>query len=411
MMIPALVSCSRTPKARQADEEGQNDLFNVHFGVKPPYLTPEAIAAADARETTSRRVNLEGYGQFVEQLPAASSGANVASSSRVSHGSSSNVERQADKQIIPSLMSSLKSAKPSALTSSALSHVGSYRDMYLHSLDGEADGSEKKLYGESKEAMRKAVAVHTLNHVLKYVVAPARNQYSPILTSRTRRRIVRNNEKLAHAASSDSTDIPEPPQDQSFTRPKVLLLLPLRSLALHYLTAHLFPLAPPGTQIENYKPFVSSFSVPKDAADPLSAPSAASRFAIDHLVNFRGNSDDNFRIGIKITRKAWRVVMMPANEAKLMDCDILIASPLAIKMQSEKEDSTDLLASIEVMCLDGADVMLMQNWDHVQVCSPACSRLRRTVVVWLDGKGSGIAPSIPIHSYRLLLQLFKSALY
>ena len=66
-------------------------------------------------------------------------------------------------------MSSLKSSKPSALTSSALSHVGSYRDLYLHSLDGEADGAEKKLYGESKEAMRKAVAVHALNHVLKYV--------------------------------------------------------------------------------------------------------------------------------------------------------------------------------------------------------------------------------------------------
>ena len=173
------------------------------------------------------------------------------------------------------------------------------------------------------------------------------------------------------AAASDAADIPEPPQDQSFTRPKVLLLLPLRSLALHYLTAHLFPLAPPGTQIENYKPFVSSFSIPKDAEDPLAAPSAAGQFGIDHLVNFRGNSDDNFRIGIKITRKAWRVVMMPANEAKLMDCDILIASPLAIKMQSEKEDSTDLLASIEVLCLDGADVMLMQNWDHVQVCRVA----------------------------------------
>jgi U3 small nucleolar RNA-associated protein 25 len=66
-------------------------------------------------------------------------------------------------------MSTLKTSKPSTLTSSALAHVGSYRDLYLHSLDGEADGSEKKLYGESKEGMRKAIAVHALNHVLKYV--------------------------------------------------------------------------------------------------------------------------------------------------------------------------------------------------------------------------------------------------
>ena len=62
--------------------------------------------------------------------------------------------------------------------------------------------------------------------------------------------------------------------------------------------------------------------------------------------------------------------MMPANESKLMECDILIASPLGIKMQSEKEDSTDLLSSIEIAIADGMDVMQMQNWDHVQVRYP-----------------------------------------
>ena len=190
--------------------------------------------------------------------------------------------------------------------------------------------------------------------------------------ARTRRRIIRNNEKLARAVPSSNTSasMSEPPRDQSFTRPKVLLLAPLRSLVLHYLTTHLFPLAPPGTQIENLRPFISSFSLPPDVGeDPLATPSAASSNPIDHIVNFRGNSDDNFRIGIKITRKAWRVVVMPANEAKLMDCDILIASPLGIKMAAEREDSTDLLSSIEICVVDGLDVMQMQNWDHVQVGS------------------------------------------
>jgi U3 small nucleolar RNA-associated protein 25 len=192
---------------------------------------------------------------------------------------------------------------------------------------------------------------------------------------RTRRRIIRNNEKLAHAAAaaSSSSETPEPPRDQSFTRPKVLLLLPLRSLALHYLTTHLFPLAPKGTQIENLRPFTSSFSLPAEAGtDPLSTPKATSEFPIDHLVNFRGNSDDNFRFGIKITRKAWRVVMPPANEAKLMECDILVASPLGMKMTAEREGSVDLLSSVEICVVDGVDVMQMQNWDHVQVS--CCAR-------------------------------------
>lgn len=173
--------------------------------------------------------------------------------------------------------------------------------------------------------------------------------------------------------------MPDPPRDQSFTRPKVLLLLPLRSIALHYLTAHLLPLAPPGTQIENQRPFINSFSIPADSNDPLASTSAVSQFPIDHLVNFRGNSDDNFRFGIKITRKAWRIVMMPANEAKLMDCDILVASPLGMKMMAEKENSTDLLASIEVAVVDGMDVMMMQNWDHVQV-SPSEIELMKVSV-------------------------------
>jgi U3 small nucleolar RNA-associated protein 25 len=51
--------------------------------------------------------------------------------------------------------------------SSPLTHLGSYKDFYLHSLDGEAEGNEKTLYGEKKEAMRQAIVAHALNHVLK----------------------------------------------------------------------------------------------------------------------------------------------------------------------------------------------------------------------------------------------------
>lgn len=181
---------------------------------------------------------------------------------------------------------------------------------------------------------------------------------------KTRKRIVRNNEKLAHAADA-GTDM-ESPRDQAFTRPKVLLLLPLRSLALRWMRDHIFPLAGEGTQFENRRPFESSFGLPDGEEDPLDGPTGKG-FTIDHLENFRGNSDDNFRFGLKLTRKAWRIVMPPASETKLMDCDILIASPLAIKMAADKENSTDLLSSIEIAVVDGMDVMEMQNWDHVQV--------------------------------------------
>jgi len=59
--------------------------------------------------------------------------------------------------------------------------------------------------------------------------------------------------------------------------------------------------------------------------------------------------------------------MPPANEAKLMECDVIVASPLGMKMNAERESSVDLLSSIEICLVDGVDVMQMQNWDHVQV--------------------------------------------
>lgn len=233
----------------------------------------------------------------------------------------------------------MKKSAYTGLASGYLQQLGRYTDLYAHSLDGEADGSEKAPWGPKREALRAATAAHLMNHVLK-----------------TRRRIVRNNEKLAHAL--DAGKDMEPPRDQSFTRPKVLLLLPTRALALRWLATHLFPLAPEGTQIENLRPFLSSFGVPEGEEPDLSALPA------DHQENFSGNTDDNFRLGLKVTRKAWRVVMPPTTEAKLLDCDVVIASPLALKMAQEREKSVDFLSSIEICAADGLDVMHMQNWEH-----------------------------------------------
>lgn len=67
----------------------------------------------------------------------------------------------------PSLLQSLKQSESSPLVSTSLAHLGIYKDIYLNSLDGEADGSETALLGDRKEAMRKAIIVHSLNHVLK----------------------------------------------------------------------------------------------------------------------------------------------------------------------------------------------------------------------------------------------------
>lgn len=190
---------------------------------------------------------------------------------------------------------------------------------------------------------------------------------------------MRNNEKLAKSqqqqkeggeagtTNGDSIKGEFDTTDQGFVRPKFLILVPFRSMAKYYLESLLFPLAPPDTQLENHSNFLSSFSIPSDVEDPLTTSSAKQTYPSDHIATFTGNSSDEFRFGIKFTRKAWRVILPPAGEEKLVGCDVIVASPLGIRMMADKEGGTDLLSSLEIVVADGLDVMSMQNWEHVQV--------------------------------------------
>jgi hypothetical protein len=87
---------------------------------------------------------------------------------------------------------------------------------------------------------------------------------------------------------------------------------------------------------------------------------------LDYRLTFTGNIDDDFKCGIALNRKGVRLY------ADFYDCDIIVASPLGIRRiiggegENEKRRDFDFLSSIEVVALDGgAEVMGLQNWDHV----------------------------------------------
>lgn len=170
-----------------------------------------------------------------------------------------------------------------------------------------------------------------MNHITKYVFSRyfftrRFNTY----TSRKRRRILKNNERIAHAAKEPSDPTPQDIQDQGFTRPSVLILLPFRSWALRWVEALTKFTPKPDFQLENYSRFLSEYGLPPDATDKLeTAPPGT--YPPDHIEMFRGNVDDSFRLGIKFTRKSVKFF------ADFYQCDIIIASPLGLRMSIDKE--------------------------------------------------------------------------
>lgn len=75
---------------------------------------------------------------------------------------------------------------------------------------------------------------------------------------------------------------------------------------------------------------MSEYGLPPGAVDKL-AEAAPGTYPKDHIEMFKGNVDDSFRLGVKLTRKSVKLF------ADFYGCDIIIASPLGLRMSIEKE--------------------------------------------------------------------------
>ncbi|KAH9858485.1 digestive organ expansion factor [Lenzites betulinus] len=300
---------------------GSVDPYEAHFGLQPAGLTERAREAVDTRAWSSQRGKIGKLGSVVEAVPE---GAAVTSAVASRH-------QIQEKLRVPLEARQAKLPREIVeLQSDLLNTLSSYRDLYL-----------TRTALETQSSVREALTLHALNHITK-----------------KRRRVLKNNERIAHASKAGNSP-PEDVQDQGFTRPSVLILAPFRSFALRWVSALTAHTPTPDFQVENHSRFQSEYGLPPGAVDKLehAEPGAYPR---DHVEMFKGNVDDSFRLGVKMTRKSVKLF------AEFYGCDLIIASPLGLRMSIEKEKNADFLSSIEVLVVDQMDALTMQNWDHVQ---------------------------------------------
>lgn len=182
--------------------------------------------------------------------------------------------------------------------------------------------------------LRNLTCLHALNHILM-----------------TRDRVLKNNAKLAAAKEDEDVEY----RDQGFTRPKILFLLETKQACVRVLDSitrlHTFE------QQENKKRFLDSFSQPED------------KFSDDKPDDFKelfeGNDENEFRVGVKLTRKTLKLY------STFYNSDIIFASALGLRRAIETGDKKkrgdyDFLSSIEMVIMDQADATLMQNFEHAE---------------------------------------------
>jgi len=204
-----------------------------------------------------------------------------------------------------------------------LSIMSSYKDMLY---------TERT--NDKGEELRMAYTLHALNHILK-----------------TRTKILNNNAK--HLAREEND---EKLRDQGFTRPKILIVVPFKE-SCRKIVEMMIQLLHPNEKggVANRKRFNEEYAkvetARKDKPD-------------DYYDTFQGNIDDSFKLGIGVTKKSLKLY------TDFYNSDIIISSTLGLRMVTgvEGEDrntDTDFLSSIELLIVDQAEVLMMQNWDHL----------------------------------------------
>ncbi|CBZ53801.1 hypothetical protein NCLIV_035820 [Neospora caninum Liverpool] len=157
-------------------------------------------------------------------------------------------------------------------------------------------------------------------------------------------------------------------RDGGYTRPRILILLPFRSAAKEVVD-YLIALMPGIQQVLNRRRYEEEFGISREDEREQEQNFAKGKKPEDFVNIFKGNDNDRFRLGIRVAQKSL-VLYSPFYAS-----DILVASPLGLRMivgvPGEDKREFDFLSSLEMVIIDRADVISMQNWAFLKECLAA----------------------------------------
>ncbi|XP_054717806.1 U3 small nucleolar RNA-associated protein 25 homolog [Uloborus diversus] len=298
-----------------SDEEEEealpaNDPYTNHFKCELP-----EISATGKLKFDSKKFDWENIGTFIHSKPQIS----VSESKEPSIGKK--IETFALKKNLYSAFQNIPlfdlEKSPDEL--SLFNLILSYFDvLYM-----------KRTY-QNGENLRLLYILHVLNHVLK-----------------TSAKIIHHNSKLAKNPDEEY-------RDQGFTRTTCIILVPFRH-DVHRIVSQLTSLLP-NADVRNRKRFEDEYGSPPKSERMKKKPQ-------DYDETFEGNTNEDFKIGLCIKNKSITLY------SEFYKSDLIIASPLGLRQvigaEGEKDRDFDFLSSVEILVIDRADVLFLQNSLHL----------------------------------------------